>query len=147
MSGELPHIRCITCNKVLAHKWEKYQEMISQGVKIETALNELGLERPCCRLRMRNPFKVVDIEPQTQDDLDLMVQSGLEKLSLKKRNKAISIPALASASDLSDVQSSESGGMMIQEDEDEDEDSIELPDIPQVDTTNIPGTVRSYRAW
>lgn len=137
MSDELPPIRCVTCNKVLAHKWQDYQDMISKGVRIETALNRLGLDRPCCRIRMRNPFKVVDINPQTQEDVNLMVQSGIERLSIQPDRRVDTGPALAITSQ------DESGGMMV---ESEDEE-IELPDIPEVDTSKIPGTVRSYRAW
>jgi hypothetical protein len=32
--------------------------MLSQGVKPETALTQLGLSRYCCRMWMQNPFKV-----------------------------------------------------------------------------------------
>ena len=59
MSSELPPVRCVTCNKILGNKWTTYQKMLEDGVTIEEALNKLGLTRPCCRLRLRNPFKVV----------------------------------------------------------------------------------------
>ena len=138
MSDELPPIRCVTCNKVLAHKWQDYQDLIAQGVPIQTALNRIGLDRPCCRLRMRNPFKVVDLSPQTREDVDFMVQSGLqgglERLSIQPTRRVDTTPALAMAGQ------AESSGMMMEEE-------IELPDIPEVDTSKIPGTVRSYRAW
>lgn len=137
MSDELPPIRCVTCNKVLAHKWQDYQDLISQGVRIETALNRLGLERPCCRLRMRNPFKVVDLNPQSQADLDEMISGGLDRLSLKSK------PTASTGSALAVLSSAESSGMIVQ---DSDSD-IELPDIPEVDTSKISGTVRSYQAW
>lgn len=137
MSDELPPIRCVTCNKVLAHRWQDYQDMIAEGVPIETALNRLGLDRPCCRLRMRNPFKVVDLHPQTQSDLDMMITGGLDRLSLKTSTAASTGSALAA------ISSAETSGMML----DEDEDDILLPEIPEVDTSKVPGTVRSYRAW
>ena len=58
MTEELCHIRCIECGKVLANKWNMYQDYLSQGISIKDALTKLGLIRSCCRLRMMNPFKV-----------------------------------------------------------------------------------------
>lgn len=58
MTDELPHIRCITCNKVLAHKWRAYQALLSQGKSIKEALDMLGISRYCCRVRMMNPIKI-----------------------------------------------------------------------------------------
>lgn len=48
----LPDIRCPTCGKVIAHLHSKYLEMLKKGVPPETALNELGLTRYCCRIRI-----------------------------------------------------------------------------------------------
>lgn len=66
-------VRCFNCNKVLAHLWEPYQEKLQEATN-ETALeqerknlvigvdngkspeckalDELGLERYCCRATM-----------------------------------------------------------------------------------------------
>ena len=69
MSGELLPIRCITCGKVLADKWSRYEAMIEAGESIENALNKLGLNRICCRLRMRNPFKYAEKVDSLDDNL------------------------------------------------------------------------------
>jgi DNA-directed RNA polymerase I, II, and III subunit RPABC5 len=42
-------VRCYTCGKVTGNKWEKYQEMLSQGISANEALNQLGLKKYCCR--------------------------------------------------------------------------------------------------
>lgn len=42
-------IRCFSCAKVIADKWEKYQELIKSGLTEAEALNEVGLKRYCCR--------------------------------------------------------------------------------------------------
>ena len=60
MSGELPPIRCVSCNKILADKYSAYLEMLEKGITIEEALNRLGLTRYCCRIRLMNPFKTVN---------------------------------------------------------------------------------------
>ncbi len=45
-------IRCFSCGKVLADKWEKFQEEIKKGKKPAEVLDELGITRYCCRTVM-----------------------------------------------------------------------------------------------
>lgn len=59
MTEDLVHIRCLTCGKILANKWNTYQEMLSNGYQPGEAMTELGLTRYCCRARMMSPFKVI----------------------------------------------------------------------------------------
>jgi DNA-directed RNA polymerase subunit N (RpoN/RPB10) len=42
-------VRCFSCGKPLGHLWEEYKKRVSQGEDSNTVLNELGLERFCCR--------------------------------------------------------------------------------------------------
>lgn len=42
-------IRCLSCGKPVAHLWADYTERVSKGEKIKKVLDELGLERYCCR--------------------------------------------------------------------------------------------------
>ncbi len=42
-------IRCITCGKPVGHLWEKYNERVKNGEKIAKVMDDLGLERYCCR--------------------------------------------------------------------------------------------------
>ncbi len=60
MSSDLPPIRCVTCNTVLAHRWNDYNNLVNSGMSIENALNSVGLHRICCRIRLMNPFKYVE---------------------------------------------------------------------------------------
>ena len=59
-------IRCFSCGKPIAHLYRKYQELIGSGKTSDQALNELGVERYCCRaaflgqsdtLKLINKFK------------------------------------------------------------------------------------------
>jgi len=43
------HIRCFTCAKLIADKWETYQELIKNGDTNAEALDKIGLKRYCCR--------------------------------------------------------------------------------------------------
>lgn len=42
-------VRCFTCGKVVGNKWEQYLTLLQSGKTEGEALNELGMERYCCR--------------------------------------------------------------------------------------------------
>ncbi|RLI83969.1 DNA-directed RNA polymerase subunit N [Archaeoglobales archaeon] len=42
-------VRCFTCGKVIGHLWEEYQKKLEEGKTPKEALDELGIERYCCR--------------------------------------------------------------------------------------------------
>jgi len=42
-------IRCFSCGKPIAHLWKKFKERTSAGEDPKKVLDELGLERYCCR--------------------------------------------------------------------------------------------------
>jgi len=59
-------IRCFSCGKPIAHLWKKFQEKLEAGEEPAKVLDELGLERYCCRaaflgqtdsLKLVNKFK------------------------------------------------------------------------------------------
>ena len=125
---ELPLIRCITCNKILADKFERYEKLINQGYSIEQALNTLGLIRPCCRLRMRNPFKVI---------VEKIEESDFEKLSISNNPDA---PVTGSLSLLN------TSSILIEEETEIMLKPIqELPTFPKTKTEEK--TQRIYQAW
>jgi DNA-directed RNA polymerase subunit N len=42
-------VRCISCGKPVGGLWEKYKERVARGEQPGKVLDELGLERYCCR--------------------------------------------------------------------------------------------------
>lgn len=42
-------VRCFSCGKPIAHLWEKFKERVSKGEDPKKVLDDLGLERYCCR--------------------------------------------------------------------------------------------------
>lgn len=129
MSDELLPIRCVTCNKILGDKYSRYTNMIESGVSIEEALNKLGLSRYCCRLRVRNPFKVVERS----------VDSDFESLSVDANNQANTTGALTSMNSTDFT--------IVPEEED---DEISLPSIPKVALPPLgekKKIKREYKAW
>jgi len=42
-------IRCMSCGKPVAHLWKEYKDRIVKGENSKKVMDELGLERYCCR--------------------------------------------------------------------------------------------------
>jgi len=42
-------IRCFSCGKPLAHLWKQYKERVQVGEAPKKVLDDLGIERYCCR--------------------------------------------------------------------------------------------------
>jgi len=53
-------IRCWSCGKPIAQLWEEYQERIAKGEDTKKALDELGLDRYCCRAMMLGHIDLID---------------------------------------------------------------------------------------
>lgn len=42
-------VRCFTCGKPIGDKWEDFQSRVDTGEDPETVLDDLGVDRYCCR--------------------------------------------------------------------------------------------------
>lgn len=42
-------IRCFSCGKPIAHLYDEYEERVEDGESKKDVMDDLGLERPCCR--------------------------------------------------------------------------------------------------
>jgi DNA-directed RNA polymerase subunit N len=42
-------VRCFTCGKVIADKWEEFRKEVSKGENPAKVLDSLGIKRYCCR--------------------------------------------------------------------------------------------------
>jgi DNA-directed RNA polymerase subunit N len=42
-------VRCFSCGKPIGHLWEEYKKRVADGEKSGKILDELGVERYCCR--------------------------------------------------------------------------------------------------
>lgn len=59
-------IRCFSCGKPIAHLYKQFKERVEAGEPVKQVLDELGLDRYCCRaaligqtdtLQLVNKFK------------------------------------------------------------------------------------------
>ena len=53
-------IRCFTCNKVIANKWETYKSHLESGLSKAEALDKVGLRRYCCRRMLLGHVELID---------------------------------------------------------------------------------------
>ncbi len=42
-------VRCFACGKPIGHLWEQFKKRVASGENPKAVLDELGLERYCCR--------------------------------------------------------------------------------------------------
>lgn len=42
-------VRCFSCGKPIAHLWEDFKKRVEDGEEKKAVLDELGLDRFCCR--------------------------------------------------------------------------------------------------
>ncbi|MBI2565137.1 DNA-directed RNA polymerase subunit N [Candidatus Woesearchaeota archaeon] len=54
-------IRCWTCGKPIAHLWEKYKERTEKGENPKTVMDELSIERYCCRTMFLGQVDLLEI--------------------------------------------------------------------------------------
>ncbi|MCF7865879.1 DNA-directed RNA polymerase subunit N [Candidatus Woesearchaeota archaeon] len=57
-------IRCFSCGKPVGHLWEKFKEKIAKGEDPKKVLDELGLERSCCRGVLLSHIDLIDVSAQ-----------------------------------------------------------------------------------
>lgn len=54
-------VRCFSCGKPIAHLWEKFKKRISEKENSKKVLDELGLERPCCKAVFLGQTDLIDL--------------------------------------------------------------------------------------
>ena len=53
-------IRCFSCGRPIAHLHEKFKQLIKEGKSKKEAMDELGLERYCCRTQFLGHVDLLD---------------------------------------------------------------------------------------
>ncbi|MCP3686223.1 MAG: DNA-directed RNA polymerase subunit N [bacterium] len=57
-------VRCWSCGKPIAHLWEIFNERIAKGEDKKKVLDELGLERYCCRTTFLGHVDLMNVSSQ-----------------------------------------------------------------------------------
>jgi len=53
-------VRCFTCGKLIADRWEEFARRVKAGEKTKRILDDLGMTRYCCRRMFISQVDVVD---------------------------------------------------------------------------------------
>src|SRR5213594_3873044 len=53
-------VRCFTCGKQIADKWETFNQRVRAGDKPQKVLDELGIRRYCCRRMLITHVELID---------------------------------------------------------------------------------------
>ena len=54
-------VRCFTCGTVVAEHWEEFNARVEEGEDPAEVLDDLGLERHCCRRMLVSHTDLVDV--------------------------------------------------------------------------------------
>ena len=54
-------IRCFSCGKPIAHLWEDFKKRVGAGEEAKKVLDDLGLERYCCRAVFLGHVDLIEI--------------------------------------------------------------------------------------
>ncbi len=57
-------IRCWSCGKPIAHLWEDFKKRKERGENMKEVLDDLGLERYCCRSMFLGHVDLIDTVAQ-----------------------------------------------------------------------------------
>ncbi len=53
-------VRCVSCGKPVGQLWEPFQDKVKKGMTKKQAMDELGLERYCCRALFMGHVDLID---------------------------------------------------------------------------------------
>lgn len=53
-------VRCFSCGALIAHKWEEFNEKKAAGIDAMSALDELGIDRYCCRRMFVSHIELIE---------------------------------------------------------------------------------------
>jgi len=54
-------IRCFSCGKPIGHLWDEFSEKAAKGEDKKKIMDELGLEKYCCRTAMMGTVELIDL--------------------------------------------------------------------------------------
>ena len=57
-------VRCWSCGKPIGHLWEEYKERAAKGENKKEILDDLGLQRYCCRQMFLGHVDLIDTAAQ-----------------------------------------------------------------------------------
>ncbi len=60
MSKTIIPVRCYSCGKPIGHLWEEFEKRVKAGEDKKKVLDDLGLDRYCCRSIFLGHVELID---------------------------------------------------------------------------------------
>lgn len=57
-------VRCISCGKPIAHLYEKFKKRVAEGEDPMKVMDDLGLDRYCCRAMFLGHVDLLELTSQ-----------------------------------------------------------------------------------
>ncbi|MDP2749651.1 MAG: DNA-directed RNA polymerase subunit N [Nanoarchaeota archaeon] len=54
-------IRCFSCGRPIGHHWEEFKARVAKGEDRKAVMDELGVEKYCCRSMFMGQVDLVDV--------------------------------------------------------------------------------------
>lgn len=54
-------VRCFSCGKPIAQLWDEYKKRVANGEGSKKVLDDLGLDRACCRAMFIGQTDLIDL--------------------------------------------------------------------------------------
>lgn len=54
-------VRCFSCGKPVGHLWEEFKARAAKGEERKAIMDEMGLERYCCRSMFLGQVDLIDV--------------------------------------------------------------------------------------
>lgn len=54
-------VRCYSCGKPVGHLWEAFKQRVAKGEDRKKILDEMGMDRYCCRALFLGHVDLVDV--------------------------------------------------------------------------------------
>ena len=83
-------VRCFSCGKVIADKWEPYKARVEAGEKPKDVLDDLGITRYCCRRMLITGVELID--ELIKYDMEKVVLRTYDREQLKNPKLRMSSP-------------------------------------------------------
>ncbi|KAF2645092.1 hypothetical protein P280DRAFT_444472 [Massarina eburnea CBS 473.64] len=91
-------IRCFSCGKVVGDLWEKYLEAIDSGKEDDDAIDNLNLQRYCCRRMILTHVDLIEkLLKYVNSDERAVVRTEARDKSAKRSRELMSRPGANSA--------------------------------------------------
>ena len=69
-------VRCFSCGKVIADKWEPFARRVSRGEPPSDVLDDLALTRYCCRRMLLSHVELIDEILKSQEEKETIEIRG-----------------------------------------------------------------------